>query len=97
MFAKEFEEDIHVIDYAVKAFNLTDNLKLSVHSGSDKFSIYPEIQRILTKYDKGIHVKTAGTTWLGGDRTRGIRRRSVAAKSIYSQALARKDGVCTVC
>ncbi len=96
MFAKEFEEDIHVIDYAVKAFNLTDNLKLSVHSGSDKFSIYPEIQRILTKYDKGIHVKTAGTTWLeeviglavsGGEALK-------AAKSIYSQALARKDELC---
>lgn len=96
MFAKEFEEDILVIDYAVKAFHLMDNLKLSVHSGSDKFSIYPEIQRILTKYDKGIHVKTAGTTWLeeviglavsGGEALK-------AAKSIYSQALARKDELC---
>ena len=96
MFAKEFEEDILVIDYAVKAFHLMDNLKLSVHSGSDKFSIYPEIQRILTKYNKGIHVKTAGTTWLeeviglavsGGEALK-------AAKSIYSQALARKDELC---
>lgn len=96
MFAKEFEEDILVIDYAVKAFNMMDNLKLSVHSGSDKFSIYPEIQRILTKYNKGIHVKTAGTTWLeeviglavsGGEALK-------AAKSIYSQALARKDELC---
>ena len=64
LFAKEFEQDILVIDYAVKEFQLMDNLKLSVHSGSDKFSIYPEIQRIIIKYDKGIHVKTAGTTWL---------------------------------
>ena len=96
MFAKEFEEDILVIDYAVKAFHLMDNLKLSVHSGSDKFSIYPEIQRILTKYNKGIHVKTAGTTWLeeviglavsGGEALK-------AAKSIYAQALARKDELC---
>jgi len=96
MFAKEFEEDILVIDYAVKEFHLMDNLKLSVHSGSDKFSIYPEIQRIITKYDKGIHVKTAGTTWLeeviglavaGGEALK-------AAKSIYSQALSRKDELC---
>lgn len=96
MFAKEFEEDILVIDYAVKEFNLMDNLKLSVHSGSDKFSIYPEIQQILTKYDKGIHVKTAGTTWLeeviglavsGGEALK-------AAKSIYAQALARKEELC---
>jgi len=96
MFAKEFEEDILVIDYAVKSFNLMDNLKLSVHSGSDKFSIYPEIQKILSKYNKGIHVKTAGTTWLeeviglavsGGEALK-------AAKSIYSQALVRKDELC---
>jgi tagaturonate epimerase len=96
MFAKEFEEDILVIDYAVKEFKLMDNLKLSVHSGSDKFSIYPEIQRILAKYDKGIHVKTAGTTWLeeviglavsGGEALK-------AAKSIYSQALSRQEELC---
>ena len=96
MFAKEFEEDILVIDYAVKEFHLMDNLKLSVHSGSDKFSIYPEIQRIITKFDKGIHVKTAGTTWLeeviglavsGGEALK-------AAKSIYAQALSRQEELC---
>ena len=95
-FAQEFEEDILVIDYAVKEFKLMDNLKLSVHSGSDKFSIYPEIQRIITKYNKGIHVKTAGTTWLeeviglavsGGEALK-------AAKSIYAQALARQEELC---
>ena len=63
-FATEFEEDILVIDYAIKEFGLPDNLKLSVHSGSDKFSIYPEMAKVIKKYDKGIHVKTAGTTWL---------------------------------
>ncbi|MGH2316409.1 tagaturonate epimerase family protein [Planococcus sp. SE5232] len=35
--------------------------KLSIHSGSDKFSVFP----IISKYTKGIlHVKTAGTNWL---------------------------------
>jgi tagaturonate epimerase len=96
MFAKEFEEDILVIDYAVKEFKLMDNLKLSVHSGSDKFSIYPEIQRIITKFNKGIHVKTAGTTWLeeviglavsGGEALK-------AAKTIYAQALSRQEELC---
>lgn len=96
MFAKEFEEDILVIDYAIKEFFLMDNLKLSVHSGSDKFSIYPEIQRIITKYDKGIHVKTAGTTWLeeviglavsGGEALK-------AAKTIYAQAISRQEELC---
>ena len=61
-FAKEFEEDVLVIDYAVKEFGLPEELKLSVHSGSDKFTIYPIMAGIIKKYDKGIHVKTAGTT-----------------------------------
>lgn len=64
LFGKEFEQDLLVIDFAVKTFGLPANLKLSVHSGSDKFSIYPVMGRLIKKYDKGIHVKTAGTTWL---------------------------------
>jgi hypothetical protein len=64
LFAKEFESDLLVIDYAVKEFGLPENLKMSIHSGSDKFAIYPHIGEITKKYDKGIHLKTAGTTWL---------------------------------
>lgn len=95
-FAKEFEEDVLVIDYAVKEFRLPQELKLSVHSGSDKFTIYPVMAGIIRKYDKGIHVKTAGTTWLeeviglavaGGEALE-------AAKSIYAVALGRKDELC---
>jgi tagaturonate epimerase len=63
-FSKEFEEDVCVIKYGVKAFGLSQNLKLSAHSGSDKFSVYPGINRTLKKFDVGLHVKTAGTTWL---------------------------------
>jgi len=95
-FAREFEEDVLVIDYAVKEFGLPDNLKLSVHSGSDKFSIYPIMGQIIKKYDKGIHVKTAGTTWLeeviglslaGGEAL-------LLAKSIYKSALSRQSELC---
>jgi len=95
-FAREFEEDVLVIDYAVKEFGLPEDLKLSVHSGSDKFTIYPIMAGIIKKYDKGIHVKTAGTTWLeeviglavaGGEALE-------AAKSIYTIALGRKDELC---
>jgi tagaturonate epimerase len=95
-FAKEFEEDVLVIDYAVKEFGLPEELKLSVHSGSDKFTIYPIMAGIIKKYDKGIHVKTAGTTWLeeviglalaGGEALE-------TAKSIYVIALGRKDELC---
>ncbi|MCL2098410.1 MAG: tagaturonate epimerase family protein [Bacteroidales bacterium] len=63
-FATEFEEDLLVIDFAVKEFGLPENLKLSIHSGSDKFSIYPVMGELIKKHNKGIHVKTAGTTWL---------------------------------
>jgi len=35
-----------------------------VHSGSDKFSLYPVINRLIKKHGAGLHVKTAGTTWL---------------------------------
>lgn len=40
--------------------------KLSIHSGSDKFSVFP----IIGKYTGGrFHVKTAGTNWLEAVRT----------------------------
>lgn len=63
-FEKEFDEDLHVIAFAVAEFGLPRGLKLSVHSGSDKFSLYPVIRRLIREHDAGLHVKTAGTTWL---------------------------------
>ena len=95
-FEKEFEQDLLVIDFAIKEFGLPENLKLSVHSGSDKFSIYPILGRLIKKYDKGIHIKTAGTTWLEEviglalSEGQGLK----IAKEIYSSALARKDELC---
>ena len=44
-FEQEFALDVAAIAYAVAHFGLPENLKLSVHSGSDKFSIYPSIHR----------------------------------------------------
>jgi len=96
LFRKEFEEDLLVIDFAVKSFGLPDNLKLSVHSGSDKFTIYPIMGELIKKYKKGIHVKTAGTTWLeemiglamaGGEALQ-------MAKDIYCSAYERQDELC---
>jgi hypothetical protein len=92
-FEKEFEEDLLVIDHAVREFKLPDNLKLSVHSGSDKFSIYESIHNTLKKYNKGVHVKTAGTTWLeeiAGLALSGGQGLELA-KVIYSKALNRYD------
>ena len=42
-FTREFNEDLAVLDFAIAEFGLPSTLKLSVHSGSDKFSIYPVI------------------------------------------------------
>jgi hypothetical protein len=95
-FEKEFNEDLCVLAFAVKEFGLPANLKLSVHSGSDKFSIYGPIARAMKKHNAGLHLKTAGTTWLeevaglalsGGDALK-------MAQEIYAKAYARADELC---
>jgi hypothetical protein len=95
-FEKEFNDDLAVIAHAVETYGLPANLKLSVHSGSDKFSLYPIIRRALQRTGAGLHLKTAGTTWLeeliglaeaGGD---GL----ALAKEIYAYALEHVDELC---
>jgi hypothetical protein len=95
-FEKEFTDDLAVIDFAIKKYGLPPSLKLSVHSGSDKFSIYAPMRRALQKFDAGVHIKTAGTTWLeeliglaeaGGD---GL----AIAKEIYAYAIEHVDEFC---
>ncbi len=95
-FEREFSEDLAVIAFAVRKYGLPENLKLSVHSGSDKFSIYVPIRRALAQFNAGLHLKTAGTTWLeeliglaeaGGD---GL----ALAQEIYAQALAHRAELC---
>jgi tagaturonate epimerase len=95
-FESEFRADLAVIAHAVRTFHLPANLKLSIHSGSDKFSIYPAIGRALRDSGAGVHVKTAGTSWLeeliglaeaGGD---GL----ALAKEIYSQAYEHREELC---
>ena len=95
-FEKEFNEDLAVIAFAVGRYGLPATLKLSIHSGSDKFSIYEPMRCALKKFDAGIHVKTSGTTWLeeliglagaGGD---GLE----IAREIYASALDHVDELC---
>lgn len=92
-FEKEFEEDILALKWAVEELDLPSNLKLSVHSGSDKFSIYPIMGRLIRKYDCGIHIKTAGTTWL--EEIIGLavadEKALAMAKRIYKAAYERRD------
>ena len=92
-FAQEFESDVAVLHYAVKAFGLPETLKLSVHSGSDKFSLYPIIRMILRKWDAGMHLKTAGTTWLEECIGLAVADEAGAAllKEIYAQAYEQRD------
>lgn len=93
-FRREIVLDVAAIAWAVRNFGLPKNLKLSVHSGSDKFSIYSAIHEATKK--SGVHLKTAGTTWLeeiiglaesGGD---GL----ALAKEIYAEAWAHRDELC---
>jgi hypothetical protein len=95
-FEREFVLDVAAINYAVSHFGLPSNLKLSIHSGSDKFSIYPAIHATMKKFNAGVHLKTAGTTWLeeliglaesGGD---GL----ALAKDIYSEAFSHREELC---
>ena len=95
-FEKEFNEDIAVINFAIKEFGLPSNLKLSVHSGSDKFSIYTPIKKALKKFNAGLHLKTAGTTWL--EEIIGLALAGGCgldiAKEVYNQALEHFDELC---
>jgi hypothetical protein len=95
-FEQEFNEDLAVIAFAINQYGLPSSLKLSVHSGSDKFSIYEPMRRALSKFDAGVHIKTAGTSWLeeliglaeaGGD---GLE----IAKEIYAYSIAHVDEFC---
>ncbi len=95
-FAKEFEEDLATIEFAIKRYGLPENLKLSVHSGSDKFSIYKSIHQAVTKFNAGVHVKTAGTTWL--EELIGLAEAGGGgleiAKEVYCEAYAHAEELC---
>jgi len=95
-FEKEFDANAAVIEFVVKEFGLSDGLRLSVHSGSDKFSIYPAINRIIKKRETGLHLKTAGTTWL--EEIIGLAESGgeglVIASELYAGALVRMDELC---
>jgi len=95
-FEKEFAADVAICAFAVRELGLPAGLKLSVHSGSDKFSIYPAMARAVRRHGAGLHLKTAGTTWLeellglalsGGDGL-GI------AREVYASALGRYEELC---
>lgn len=95
-FEREFSGDLAVIAHAVTRYGLPANLKLSVHSGSDKFSIYGSIRRALKRTGAGVHIKTAGTTWL--EELIGLAEADgeglALAKEVYADAYAHRDELC---
>lgn len=94
-FEHEFSTDVAVVAHAVERYKLPKNLKLSVHSGSDKFSLYAPIRRALGS-DTGVHLKTAGTTWL--EELIGLAEAGAEglalAKEIYSEAFEHRRELC---
>jgi len=95
-FNGEFRDDLAVIAHAVAAFGLPSSLKLSVHTGSDKFTLYPLIRQAVEDFDAGLHVKTAGTTWL--EEMIGLAASDgealQLAKDIYTDAFTRYEELC---
>src|ERR1700709_1273170 len=92
-FTKEFNEDLAAIAFSIKTYGLPENLKLSVHSGSDKFSIYKAIHDAVKRFDSGVHLKTAGTTWL--EELVGLAEAGGSgleiAKEVYAEAYAHSE------
>src|SRR6266700_3781644 len=95
-FAVEFSDDLAVIAYAIAKYGLPETLKLSVHSGSDKFSIYAAIRDAIRRTGAGLHLKTAGTTWL--EELIGLAEAGpeglALAKEVYSEAFDHKEELC---
>jgi tagaturonate epimerase len=95
-FAREMELDLAAIAHAVREYGLPSNLKLSIHSGSDKFSIYPAIHSALKQCKAGVHLKTAGTTWL--EEIIGLAEAGgeglALAQQIYIEAYAHREELC---
>ena len=95
-FSQEFDAYLAVISYAASKFDLPGNLKLSIHTGSDKFTLYPIIHRAIKRMDTGVHLKTAGTTWL--EEVIGLAASGGAglefAKEIYRESYLRRNELC---
>ncbi len=95
-FARELEQDMAVVRHAVGAFGLPAELKLSLHSGSDKFSIDDAVHTAMMKLNTGLHLKTAGTTWL--EEVIGLAESDgdalATVKEIYAEAFAHREELC---
>jgi len=76
----EFEREFTAHAQIAKDFGY----KLSIHSGSDKFTVFPSIGRLS---DGKYHLKTAGTSWLEAVRVIALTRPSLY-REMHTFALA---------
>jgi hypothetical protein len=78
-----FESDVVAHTAIAKHFGY----RLSIHSGSDKFSIFPILSRVIAA---PFHVKTAGTNWL--EAVRLVAQKDPALyREMHAHALERFD------
>ena len=95
-FHEHFHRTVAVVEAAKREFGLPPDLKISVHSGSDKFALYDAMRDALRAYGVGLHLKTAGTTWL--EEVAGLAAAGgeglTIAREIYRESLARIDEMC---
>ena len=89
-FEKEFDQDLHVIKFAIKEFGLPETLKPGI-LWLRQILVYPIIKNLIAKHDAGLHVKTAGTTWL--EEVIGLAEAGgealTIAKDVYEGAYSR--------
>ncbi len=92
-FVSAFEAETKIVLWASDRLGLPKGFKLSVHTGSDKFKLYKGIHEIVTRLGAGVHLKTAGTTWL--EEIVGLAEADgeglALAKRVYAAAYARID------
>ena len=75
---EEFEKDFEVHAKIAQHFGY----KVSVHSGSDKFSVFPSV----AKHTNGLfHVKTAGTNWLEALRLVAMKNAKLFIHSSFKE------------
>ena len=93
-FTREFSADLAVVAHAIRNYDLPDNLKLSIHSGSDKFSLYAHDPARRSEGWRGSSFEDRRNNMVGGACRPGARwwRRVEIAKEIYAQALCTDEG-----
>ena len=95
-FEREFALDVAAIAYAVRAIRSAGESQAQRALRQRQVLHLPAIHATMKQFDAGVHLKTAGTTWLeeliglaeaGGE---GLE----LAKEIYAEAFAHRDELC---